>query len=109
MSDPTNAQITRTLAKFMGWYLSPNQANWCVQDNGPGSGRPIRMAERWSPPTNRDDLAEVLGKLTIDQRRQLHERLGHYRGPCMMWDYNVWLLTCDPAIIARAVAEVVGK
>ena len=108
MPDLTNDQIARTLAEFMGWYLSPNRANWCAQDNGPGSGRPVGAVERWSPPTNRNDLAEVLAKLTPEQwaeakpailRNFLESEVDQHR----------WFLTCDPAIIARAVAEVVSK
>lgn len=113
MTEMTNDQITRTLAEFMGWYLSPNQANWCVQDNGPGSGRPIRMAERWSPPTNRNDLAEVLAKLTPEQWSRLDQSfttIYYLRSDASSrHGFTRWLLTCDPAIIARAVAEVVSK
>ena len=62
----------------------------------------------WSPTTNRNDLAEVLAKLTPEQwaeakpailRNFLESEVDQHR----------WFLTCDPAIIARAVAEVVGK
>lgn len=67
----------------------------------------------WNPYGNRNDLAEVLEKLTPEQWFDVHRTLptiysirpatsqGH--------GFSRWLLTCDPAIIARAVAEVVSN
>ena len=107
MPDLTHSQITRTLAEFMGWSRLGSQWNspWGINNNG----YYIRKAEYdWSPPTNRNDLAEVLAKLTPEQwaeakpailRNLLESEVDQHR----------WLLTCDPAIIARAVAEVVSK
>lgn len=103
-TSPTNNQIDQLLAeKAMGWYLSPNGVNWCYD------GNPIRGRERWSPTTNRDDLADVLRKLTPEQWDSVIDRLGyiHMAATGCEERFSLWLLTCDPAIIARAVAEVV--
>ena len=119
MPDPTNTQITRTLAEFMGWSRLGSQWNspWGINNNG----YYIRKAEYdWSPPTNRNDLAEVLAELSDAQWEATLESIRR-NTPCFPAslvdpqnpDRHLqgakWLLTCDPAIIARAVAEVVSK
>ena len=67
----------------------------------------------WSPTTNRNDLAEVLAKLTPEQWSRLDQSFTtiYYlmSDASSRHSFTRWLLTCDPAIIARAVAEVVGK
>mgnify|MGYP000857370443 CR=1 FL=1 len=107
MPDPTNAQITRTLAEFMGW--KPRDGSWWATETG--EEVLIRDATGWSPPTNRNDLAEVLAKLTPEQRGLLMDRLArvHAELPSDADGFCFWAMTCDPAIIARAVAEVVSK
>ena len=112
VTNPTNDQITRTLAEFMGWSRLGSQWNspWGINNNG----YYIRKAEYdWSPPTNRDDLAEVLERLTPEQwfevNRSLPTIYSIRSDASPRHGFSWWLLTCDPAIIARAVAEVVGK
>lgn len=100
MPDPTNVQITRALAEICGITL------FRIDEDGRGT---TECGTLFDPLGCRNDLAEVLEELTIDQRRVLNEHLCQLRGPCMIWDYNIWLLTLDHAIIARAVAEVVSK
>ena len=85
MKETTNIQIDLRLAEFMGVKLYFN------------------------PSMNLYDLRDVLRKLTPEQWVELRLKLSHIweqtnPGISLMW----WLLTCDPAIIARAVAEVVG-
>ncbi len=57
---------------------------------------------------DRNDLADVLAKLTPEQWDYAAFRIAQHPDALgsdgMFWR---WLLTCDPAIIARAVAEVV--
>ena len=109
MPDPTNAQITRTLAEFMGW--KPRDGSWWATETG--EEVLIRDATGWSPPTNRNDLAEVLERLTPEQwfevNRSLPTIYSIRSDASPRHGFSWWLLTCDPAIIARAVAEVVGK
>jgi len=61
----------------------------------------------FSPPTNRNDLAEVLGRLTREQWETVMHALRDTLPPMDTPGWGFWLLTCDPAIIAGAVARVV--
>jgi len=104
--------INRTLAeKVMGWAVTadghkasdPNS----IFDDGDslwlGSG-----CRFWSPTTDRHDLAEVVAKLTDDQKYRLHYSLfWRTDTPTTPEGFSFWPLTCDPAIIAKAVADVV--
>lgn len=62
-----------------------------------------------TPTTNRNDLADVLAKLTPEQweitRVHLYDYWKKITEPAR--PFILWSHTCDPAIIARAVAEVV--
>jgi len=117
MAEMTDDQVNRVLAeKVMGWPVIDDDEPFRLHAEKGGvitSLGPVRIRrgiipEPWSPPTNRNDLAEVLAKLTPEQwaeakpailRNFLESEVDQHR----------WFLTCDPAIIARAVAEVVGK
>ena len=88
MSEMTDDQVNRVLAKLVG-----------------------KDSHFFKPTLGRDNLAEVLAKLTPEQWDDLTPRLhdtwknlGEPTGRFIWWTH-----TCDPAIIARAVAEVVGK
>ena len=117
MSEMTDDQVKRVLAeKVMGWPVIDDDEPFSrhadkggvVTSCGPGVIRHGVIPQAWSPTTNRNDLAEVLAKLTPEQwaeakpailRNFLESEVDQHR----------WFLTCDPAIIARAVAEVVSK
>lgn len=91
MAEMTDDQVNRVLAKLVG-----------------------KDGHYFKPMLVRDDLAEVLAKLTPEQWRDVQEVLlivpgNPYDTPKQTMDADHWLLTCDPAIIARAVAEVVSK
>ena len=121
----TNDQITRTLAeKVMGWTYHKDSSGvgawYAPGQDGPmtfvafGFGWPSKSdVEPWSPPTNRNDLAEVLERLTPEQwfevNRSLPTIYSIRSDASPRHGFSWWLLTCDPAIIARAVAEVVSK
>ena len=89
MKEMTNNQIDQRLAEFMG--KDSITTAYC---------------------NDRNDLADVLRKLTPEQWLKVAERINNVwfststdsPGHGATW----WLLTCDTAIIARAVAEVVG-
>jgi len=90
----------------MGWTLDMYGygSAWLV------NGEFVRQVCDWSPTTNRDDLADVLAKLTPEQQWKLDEMLEDQWCDVESKDKppaSIWFLTCDPAIIARAVAEVV--
>ena len=116
VTNPTYDQITRTLAEFMGWTITAggceaSEPNTVFEDCGGlwlGGG-----IIPWSPTTNRDNLAEVLERLTPEQwykvNRSLPTIYSIRSDASPRHGFSWWLLTCDPAIIARAVAEVVGK
>ena len=117
MPDPTNAQITRTLAeKVMGWTTTTDghkasDTRVLFEDGDSfwlGGGTVL-----WDPFANRNDLAEVLAKLTPEQWYKVNRSLPTIHSvrsdTSPRHGFSWWLLTCDPAIIARAVAEVVGK
>jgi len=65
----------------------------------------------FSPPTNRNDLAEVLGRLSLEQWSKVEVIL--VEAWALTPDspptpgFLRWSHTCDPAIIADAVARVV--
>jgi len=66
----------------------------------------------FSPSTNRNDLAEVLGRLTDEQWEKCVDLMDEDSPEWIRNESNSvlgvrWLLTCDPAIIADAVARVV--
>lgn len=123
MTEMTDDQVKRVLAeKVMGWPVIDDDEPFSrhadkggvVTSCGPGVIRHGVIPQAWSPPTNRDNLAEVLAKLTPEQWRDVQEVLlivpgNPYDTPKQTMDADHWLLTCDPAIIARAVAEVVSK
>ena len=107
MSDPTNAQITRTLAeKVMGFRLFDEPDGYGIVDD---QGK----VPSFSPLDDRNSLVEVLAKLTPEQwfevNRSLPTIYSIRSDASPRHGFSWWLLTCDPAIIARAVAEVVGK
>ena len=119
MTDPTNAQITRTLAeKVMGWHrkVVVKGCNPTWHDSA-GILKSTDFDDPddfpWNPCGNRDDLAEVLAKLTPEQWYKVNRSLPTIHSvrsdTSPRHGFSWWLLTCDPAIIARAVAEVVGK
>ena len=97
MNDLDNNAIDRLLAKFMGWSVFADHESYLKSMYG------ITR----SPTTNRNDLAEVLGKLTQDQWEAVMFNLRHTVPPMDTPAWCYWVLTCDPSIIARAVAEVV--
>lgn len=88
MAEMTDDQVNRVLAKLVG-----------------------KDGHFFKPMLVRDDLAEVLAKLTPEQRGLLMDRLArvHAELPSDADGFCFWAMTCDPAIIARAVAEVVSK
>ena len=109
MSEMTDDQVNRVLAPVAGYTITTDghkasDPGMIFEDCGGlwiGGGM-----VQWSPPTNRDDLAEVLEKLTPEQWTNVLNRLA----PSGWFAAETkWLLTSDPAIIARAVAEVVIK
>jgi len=65
----------------------------------------------WSPATDSNHLREVLDKLTNKQQEACMDRLASMfiENPPAMKEFGFWLLTCDPRIIAQAVAEVVAQ
>ena len=85
MAEMTDDQVNRVLAKLVG-----------------------KDGHYFKPTLGRDNLAEVLAKLTPEQLAAVKPVI--IRQWCEVeGDPFFWLLTCDPAIIARAVAEVVSK
>lgn len=90
MAEMTDDQVNRVLAKLVG-----------------------KDGHYFKPMLVRDDLAEVLAKLTPEQWFEVHRSLPTIYSirsdTSPRHGFSWWLLTCDPAIIARAVAEVVGK
>ena len=120
MAEMTDDQVNRVLAEnVMGWpVIDDDEPFWrhadeggVVTSRGPSVIRCGVIPQPWSPPTNRNDLAEVLAKLTPEQRGLLMDRLArvHAELPSDADGFCFWAMTCDPAIIARAVAEVVSK
>ena len=122
MSEMTDDQVNRVLAeKVMGWPVIDDDEPFSrhadkggvVTSCGPGVIRHGVIPQAWSPPTNRNDLAEVLAKLTPEQWSRLDQSfttIYYLRSDASSrHSFTRWLLTCDPAIIARAVAEVVSK
>ena len=114
MSDPTNAQITRTLAeKVMGWHrkvvVKGSNPTW---HDSTGDLKSTDFDDPddfpWNPCGNRNDLAEVLAKLTPEQIEAVKPAIVR-----LWWDASgdpfFWLLTCDPAIIAEAIVNVITK
>lgn len=97
MTEMTDDQVNRVLAKLVG-----------------------KDGHFFKPTLVRDDLAEVLAELSDAQWEATLESIRR-NTPCFPAslvdpqnpDRHLqgakWLLTCDPAIIARAVAEVVSK
>ena len=119
MPDPTNAQITRTLAeKVMGWHrkVVVKGCNPTWHDSA-GILKSTDFDDPddfpWNPCGNRNDLVEVLEKLTPEQwfevNRSLPTIYSIRSDASPRHGFSWWLLTCDPAIIARAVAEVVSN
>ena len=90
MSEMTDDQVNRVLAKLVG-----------------------KDSHFFKPTLGRDNLAEVLAKLTPEQWYKVNRSLPTIHSvrsdTSPRHGFSWWLLTCDPAIIARAVAEVVGK
>ena len=129
MSEMTDDQVKRVLAeKVMGWpvidwdepFSNHVHKGGVIAPSGPGAIRIGVIPEPWSPTTNRNDLAEVLAKLNDAQWESALASIRKntpYFPASLVDPQNMerhlqgakWLLTCDPAIIAGAVAEVVGK
>lgn len=105
MDAPTNNQIDQLLAEFMGWTL---RGSLWLDANGKYAALSVGLAA-FSPTTNFNDTRDVLRKLTPEQWDSVIDRLGyiHMAATGCEERFSLWLLTCDPAIIARAVAEVV--
>ena len=119
MPDLTHSQITRTMAeKIMVWHrkivVKGSNPTW---HDSTGDLKSTDFDDPddfpWNPCGNRDDLAEVLERLTPEQwfevNRSLPTIYSIRSDASPRHGFSWWLLTCDPAIIARAVAEVVSK
>ena len=104
MPEMTNDQVTRVLAEIRGLTL------FRIDEDGRGT---TEGGTPFDPLGCRNDLAEVLAKLTPEQWSRLDQSfttIYYLRSDASSrHSFTRWLLTCDPAIIARAVAEVVGK
>lgn len=86
----------------MGWTR--------VADTDVEIGEYYRYGRAWSPSTDRNALADVIGKLTIEKWIDAERRVTLDAIPVSSVMHDEWnksLLTCDPAVIARAIAEVV--
>lgn len=112
----TPHDINRTLAeKVMGWH--EHNGWWCFELLGAREPTPHAIAFRvlprglpstFDPYGNSNHLREVLAKLTDDQWDHLLVGLVlHQDAPKSDKPFWQWMLTCDPSIIAQAVAEVV--
>jgi len=105
----TDHDINRVLAeKVMGW--EQRSTMWVKRLScGDAYMRPTADTYRedsWTPAECRNDLAEVLGKLSETQWVMVLASFGYDGGKIDAYGTK-FLLTCDPSIIARAVAEVV--
>ena len=112
----TDHDINRTLAEFMGWELGPIAAGFQLWFGPDGTAvhvaRDVSSIYESGPPfdpcTDSNHLREVLAKLTADQWDHLLVGLVlHQDAPKSDKPFWQWMLTCDPRIIAQAVAEVV--
>jgi len=124
MSEMSDDQVNRVLAeKVMCYKITIDQqiasSHGIVFDDGMDLWLAGGMI-RWSPVDSRDDLAEVLAKLNDAQWEATLESIRRNtpyfpaslvdpQNPDRHLQGAKWLLTCDPAIIAGAVAEVVSK
>ena len=114
MAEMTDDQVNRVLAEnVMGWpVIDDDEPFWrhadeggVVTSRGPSVIRCGVIPQPWSPPTNRNDLAEVLERLTPEQwfevNRSLPTIYSIRSDASPRHGFSWWLLTCDPAIIAR--------
>lgn len=77
----------------------------------PGNGMRIggRRIDDWHPHENRNDLAEVMARLVGDVYVRFAQDVLSMVPKKTVEQANLWLLTCDPAIICRVVLRAVRE
>ena len=104
MPEMTNDQVTRVLAEIRGLTL------FRIDEDGRGT---TEGGTPFDPLGCRDDLADVLEDLTPEQwyktSQTLLRKYFNWADASPRHEFSWWLLTCDPALIARAVAKVVSN
>jgi len=100
-------ELDRRAALAMGWKKNIIGYDWCWGKDGKFQ----RLLSRWSPSTDRNDLAELLRE--VERRGQAHLFIDKMLSAWLKCDdhdgidmMTFWHMTADPAVICEAACEV---